>query len=196
MAKFYYVKRDLFDTPQGYCFAHCISNDFKLGAGIAVQFDKRYNMRDRLKRNWNTFDTSYVGKALKVDNVYNLITKERCFEKPTYQDLQSALQDMAGQIKQDGVQYLAMPKIGAGLDKLKWTIVLSIIKDVFQDNDDLEITICFLEDDPDFPEDGDNIQGLNSYFEDEEPDGEDWTIVDDNEGDDEDYYGEYDDTQY
>ena len=38
MANFYFVKKNLFDMPQGYCFAHCISEDFKLGAGIAVEF--------------------------------------------------------------------------------------------------------------------------------------------------------------
>ena len=29
--------RDLFSVPDDYYFAHCISADFKLGAGIAVE---------------------------------------------------------------------------------------------------------------------------------------------------------------
>ena len=164
MANFYFVKKNLFDMPQGYCFAHCISEDFKLGAGIAVEFNNRYNMRERLETKCDDRGlVTYVGKAVKIDNVYNLITKKRCFEKPTYQDLQNALNDMALQIENGRVKRLAMPKIGAGLDRLKWTIVLSIIKEAFADNDDLEITICFLDDDTDYP-DNDDIEALGDYF--------------------------------
>lgn len=157
------IKKDLFDIPQGYCFAHCISEDFRLGAGIAVEFNNRYNMRKRLQEKFGT-NGNYIGKALKIDNVYNLVTKQKCFEKPTYQSLQKALEDMATQIKNENVEKLAMPKIGAGLDRLKWTIVLSIIKDVFKDID-VDITICFLDDDPDFSED---VSELSSYFEDDQ----------------------------
>ena len=70
---------------------------------------------------------------------------------------------MALQIENGKVKRLAMPKIGAGLDRLKWTIVLSIIKEAFADNDDLEITICFLDGDPDYP-DNDDIEALGDYF--------------------------------
>ena len=34
---------DLFLVPHGYYFAHCISGDFTLGAGIAVEFDRLLN---------------------------------------------------------------------------------------------------------------------------------------------------------
>lgn len=173
MATITLVKKNLFDVPHGYCLAHCISEDFRLGAGIAVEFNNRYNMRERLQTKFGT-NGDYVGKALKIDNVYNLITKQKCFEKPTYQSLQKALEDMASQIKNDHIKNLAMPKIGAGLDKLKWTIVLSIIKEVFKDTN-VNITICFLDDDPDFSESADE---LSSYFEDEQSDGEDWTACD------------------
>lgn len=166
MAKFYYVKKNLFDMPQGYVFAHCISEDFRLGAGIAVEFNNRYNMRERLENQYNDnkLDCTYVGKALKIDNVFNLITKYKCFEKPTYEDLRSSLKDMAAQVEAENIKRIAMPKIGAGLDKLKWTIVLSIIKEAFADNDDLEITICFLDDDPDYPEEDNDIEAFSDYF--------------------------------
>ena len=32
--------RDLFSAPDEYYFAQCISADFKMGAGIALQFKK------------------------------------------------------------------------------------------------------------------------------------------------------------
>ena len=39
-----YVKGDLFTDRRSF-LAHCISKDFTLGAGIAKQFDKIYDMR-------------------------------------------------------------------------------------------------------------------------------------------------------
>lgn len=34
-------KRDLFSVPNDYYLAHCISADFALGKGIAVEFNKQ-----------------------------------------------------------------------------------------------------------------------------------------------------------
>ena len=42
------VKKDLFTVSNDYALAHCISADFTLGAGIAKEFDKRFNCRIRL----------------------------------------------------------------------------------------------------------------------------------------------------
>lgn len=41
------------------------------------------------------------------------------------------------------IQYLAMPKIGCGLDRLQWGKVREIIKDVFNDVN-IEILVCSL----------------------------------------------------
>lgn len=38
-----YIKGDIFKRKNCY-YAHCISRDYALGAGIAVEFNKRYNM--------------------------------------------------------------------------------------------------------------------------------------------------------
>ena len=79
-------KRDLFTVPQGYYLAHCISGDYALGAGIATQFVEVYNMRYKLHNHYPIPDGekyANVGKALLVDNVFNLVTKARCFHKPT-----------------------------------------------------------------------------------------------------------------
>lgn len=163
MARVTCIQKDLFDMPHGYCLAHCISEDFALGAGIAVEFEKRYNMRDRLKARCQTKYTTYVGTAIKIDNVYNLITKKRCYEKPTYNDLKQALMGMALDIDVNDVKTLAMPKIGAGLDKLRWEIVYAIILDVFRDID-VDITICFLEGDADFSIGESDLKPLEDYF--------------------------------
>ena len=133
-------KRDLFTMPQGYYLAHCISADFALGAGIAKVFDNVYSMRYKLFKNY----PNYVyrgGDALPIDNVFNLVTKAKCFQKPTYESLREALEMMKEQIDFLGITKLAMPKIGCGLDRLQWSNVYDIICEVFEDMD-IEIVIC------------------------------------------------------
>ena len=34
--------RDLFSVPDDYYLAHCISADFGMGAGIVIEFNKRF----------------------------------------------------------------------------------------------------------------------------------------------------------
>ena len=118
------VQQDLFTVPQGYYLAHCISGDYALGAGIAKKF-------------------ANVGRALLVDNVFNLVTKQRCFHKPTYDSLYDTLIDMRELCADFGITKLAMPLIGCGLDKLDWEQVKDVIDDVFNETD-IEILICKL----------------------------------------------------
>lgn len=135
-------KRDLFTMPQGYYLAHCISADFALGAGIAKKFDEVYNMRFKLFRNHNNYIYK-GGDALLIDNVFNLVTKQKCWHKPTYESMRDALEMMKEQIDFLRVTKLAMPKVGCGLDKLSWDKVYEIICEVFDDMD-IEIVICEL----------------------------------------------------
>lgn len=128
---------DLFTAPQGYYLAHCISGDFALGAGIAKKFNEVYNMRFKLQRNYPIVDGEnydYVGKALLVDNVFNLVTKARYFHKPTYDSLYETLVDMRKQCENLNITKLAIPKIGAGLDRLDWNKTTNIIKEIFEDS--------------------------------------------------------------
>ena len=41
--------RDLFSVADDYFLAHCISADFAMGKGIAVEFNKRFNTKTKLK---------------------------------------------------------------------------------------------------------------------------------------------------
>lgn len=138
--------RDLFTVPQGYYLAHCISGDYSLGAGIAAQFVDIYNMRYKLHRNYPIPDGEKfvnVGEALLVDNVFNLVTKDRVYHKPTYDTLIETLEDMKEQCENLDIDKIAMPRIGCGLDGLSWDTVEEIIKEVFEDTD-MEILICTL----------------------------------------------------
>ena len=75
--------------------------------------------------------------------IFNLITKEKYWHKPTYETITSCIEDLAFQCKKDNIQCLAMPIIGCGLDRLKWDKVREIIEKSFKDID-TEILICIL----------------------------------------------------
>lgn len=134
--------RDLFTVPQGYYLAHCISADFALGAGIAKVFDNVYNMRFKLFRMYDEYKYQ-GGDALLVDNVFNLVTKPKCYHKPTYDSLREALESMRAQMELFAVTKLAIPMIGCGLDRLNWEDVYAIIEDVFADSN-VDILVCQL----------------------------------------------------
>lgn len=135
-------KKDLFTVSQGYYLAHCISADFILGAGIAKKFDEVYNMRFKLYREYDEYDYE-GGDALLIDNVFNLVTKPKCYHKPRYEAVREALKTMKDIMKMNATTKLAMPKIGCGLDHLNWDEVYDIICEVFEDTD-VEILICEL----------------------------------------------------
>lgn len=137
------VQKDLFTMPQGYYLAHCISADFALGAGIAKAFDSVYNMRFKLFRQYPDYEY-HGGDALLIDNVFNLVTKYKCWHKPTYESLRDALEMMKEQLEFMDATKLAVPMLGCGLDKLQWAQVENIIKDVFTDTD-VDIVVCVLE---------------------------------------------------
>lgn len=138
--------RDLFSVPNDYYLAHCISADYALGAGIAVEFNKRFDMRRKLHKIWPDCWTYMIshdldGDCLLIDNVLNLITKEKYYHKPTYYTMHQALYMMKVVCEYNNIKKVAMPLIGCGLDKLKWDKVSQIIKDIFADTD-IEILVC------------------------------------------------------
>lgn len=137
-----FENKDLFTVPQGYYLAHCISADFALGAGIAKTFDEVYNMRFKLFRAYDDY-VYECGDALLVDNVFNLVTKPKCYQKPRYDAIQEALDAMKHIMAINATTKLAMPKIGCGLDRCEWSKVYDIICEVFEDTD-VEILICEL----------------------------------------------------
>lgn len=113
------VEKDLFSVDPQYSLVHCVSADFALGAGIAKQFDTRFNMRYELFEKYGSYHFT-GGKCLKIGSVFNLVTKDKCWQKPTYKALREALEDMKKQAVTLKIKYLAMPLIGCGLDRLEY----------------------------------------------------------------------------
>jgi hypothetical protein len=146
-------KGNLFDLEDTHYLVHCVSADFALGQGIAKEFVKRKQMRVYLEGyiNMSTISpTEYdiiqrVYPCILINKVFNLVTKQRYWHKPTYESLTRALVSMRSIVSQGTIKKIAMPRIGCGLDRLNWSKVKSIIEDVF-DNVDCEIIVRYLED--------------------------------------------------
>ena len=139
-------KRDLFSVPDDYYLAHCISADFAMGKGIAVEFNRRFDMKNKLKAHYPDYLDQWQREkkrsgCILAGRVFNLITKERYFQKPTYETLRGALECMKALCVQKGVRRAAMPVIGCGLDRLAWEQVSAVIQDVFSDTG-TEILVC------------------------------------------------------
>jgi O-acetyl-ADP-ribose deacetylase (regulator of RNase III) len=102
-----------------------------MGKGIAAEFKKRFNGVKELKA-----QDRKVGQAavLKTDQkkVYYLVTKERYYQKPTYESLRSSLLVMKTLMVSAGEREIAMPRIGCGLDRLCWEEVYAILKEIFE----------------------------------------------------------------
>ena len=124
---------DLFELKDTHLLVHCISRDCALGAGIASTFKKYYpDLASDLSiyiKQTNTDRRCLIFKG----KVANLITKERYFNKPTYDDIQLALDELKQIIINKGYTKIAMPKIGCGLDNLSWVKVKKMIIQTFNE---------------------------------------------------------------
>ncbi|XP_013414013.1 O-acetyl-ADP-ribose deacetylase 1 [Lingula anatina] len=133
---------DLFSCEETSSLAHCISADVKMGKGIAVIFKRKFQGEEEIKRQGQTPGGLAVLKRGKRF-VYYLVTKEKYWNKPTYDTLRSSLINMRMHCTENKVKELCMPKIGCGLDGLQWPRVKEIIKEVFDDSD-MKLTVYTL----------------------------------------------------
>lgn len=142
---------DLFSYyDKGYYLVHCISADFKLGAGIAKEFDKRFDIRYDLlyfygEKWYEDYADRFPGCVFyhKKKRIIDLVTKERYWHKPTNYSMLKSLEKLKDGCICFNITKIAMPKIGCGLDKLKWEDVSSMIQKIFSDTD-IEIVVCYL----------------------------------------------------
>uniref|UniRef100_A0A3P8WQ02 O-acyl-ADP-ribose deacylase 1 n=1 Tax=Cynoglossus semilaevis TaxID=244447 RepID=A0A3P8WQ02_CYNSE len=137
-----YVTGDLFSCPRDEALAHCISEDCRMGAGIAVLFKQKFKGVERLKEQKKVPGQCAV---LQRDGrfVYYLVTKKRASQKPTYDSLTRSLEDMKSHCLRNEVTKISMPRIGCGLDRLEWRRVAVILEQVFK-HTNISITVYSL----------------------------------------------------
>ncbi|KAJ8928079.1 hypothetical protein NQ314_019393 [Rhamnusium bicolor] len=67
-------------------------------------------------------------------NIHYLVTKSKFYHKPSYQILWQSLWYLKEYCVNHHDQFLAMPKIGCGIDKLNWDFVFSMVKYIFKNS--------------------------------------------------------------
>nr|XP_032609036.1 ADP-ribose glycohydrolase OARD1 isoform X1 [Taeniopygia guttata] len=136
------VKGDLFSCPGTDALAHCISEDCRMGAGIAVLFKKKFGgVQELLDQKKKTGEVAVLQRDERY--IYYLITKQKVSHKPTYESMQKSLEAMKAHCLNNGVTDISMPRIGCGLDGLQWEKVSAILEEVFA-NTDIKITVYSL----------------------------------------------------
>jgi len=131
------IRGNVFEAQGDPYFAHCIASDLRMGAGIAVQFQKKFGLRDMLLSSGEELDSP---TCVFVGRVFNLITKKRSNGKPTPLSIRLAVRRMAELAVDHKVERIAMPRIGCGLDRQSWAVVREIIREELADIDvDVEV---------------------------------------------------------
>ena len=129
------IHGNLFEHLDDRTPTHCISQDCRMGAGIAAPMKKVFKLGSLTAENFPD--------CIYYHGVMNLITKKVYYGKPTYQTLEQSLLKMREVMREEGINRLVMPKIGCGLDRLQWPRVREMLEDIFQGTD-ADILVCHL----------------------------------------------------
>ncbi|XP_061218993.1 ADP-ribose glycohydrolase OARD1 isoform X1 [Neopsephotus bourkii] len=136
------VKGDLFTCPPQDALAHCISEDCRMGAGIARLFKEKFGgVQELLAQQKKTGEVAVLQRDDRY--IYYLITKKKASHKPTYDSMRKSLEAMKAHSLNNGVTDISMPRIGCGLDGLDWNKVSAILEEVFEGTD-IKITVYTL----------------------------------------------------
>ncbi len=131
------LRGDMFEgCGAGDSLCHCVSVDMAMGKGIAVEFKKRFGSVAELKRQGAAVGQGAVlarPGAPATASVYYLVTKEKFWNKPTLLSLRASLEWMREHAVRHGATGIAMPRIGCGLDGLRWEDVRELLVQVFGD---------------------------------------------------------------
>ena len=116
---------------------HCISADAKKSIGFADFISHKIpGLRSTCKK-----AKLFMGQVFPFCDstgrryIYNLVTKERFFDKPDLSTLLTTLETMKSHAAMYGVSTIAIPNIGCRLDQKKWQEVVKQLRDVFAFSD-------------------------------------------------------------
>ena len=132
-------------------FAHYISADCVMIAGIAIKFVDWFKKKYRLNlRSFCSCGGTNEGTCIDTGTLFNLVTKKCYGDKPTYSSLERSLKCMARIYMQnyvinsmDGVEAKLTTIVMPCIDELDWTRVRNIIFKVFR-YIPVNIIVCYL----------------------------------------------------
>jgi O-acetyl-ADP-ribose deacetylase (regulator of RNase III) len=145
LEKFTFTERqgDLFvDASLTDALAHCVSQDLRMGKGIADIFKKKYGGLSELKAQQRKVgQVAYLQRDDRY--IFYLITKYGVYDKPAHDDFENSLVELRRLCEQLGVKGLSVPRIGTGLDGLSLNFVKDAINRAF-DGSNIRVTMFYL----------------------------------------------------
>ena len=154
------IKRDICTMPDEYIIAHNIDGgEVALGAGVALALCNKYpalrgsvqNIIKETKEEGNLV----VGDIFPVEcngrTIINMVTKEHFYFRVGYgiseedylKNEKDCLLELRKIMVEAGLNKLALPKIGAGLDGCPWEKTYNLITSIFEDTN-IDICICII----------------------------------------------------
>ena len=130
-----YVRGDLFYS-RAQTLAHGVNCRGRMGAGIALEFRRRYPVmfkeyQQRCKDGRLRPGEYFLWRSAE-DWILNLATQDT-LGGATLDIVRRALEALAAHYEAEGITSVAMPRIGAGLGGLEWHEVKALINDVLSD---------------------------------------------------------------
>ena len=134
---------DLFhvDDKETY-YAQGISADFVMKKGISVKFNMSYNTKQRLiakygdyLKKWDSVNDSSHGFCILEDKVLNLVIKRNYYDEPSLIAVSMAFFEMRRIILSKDIKLISMPRVGCGLEGLKWEDVKQQLIIALEDTD-------------------------------------------------------------
>ncbi|KAF0684087.1 Uncharacterized protein FWK35_00039306 [Aphis craccivora] len=134
------LKGSIFNCPNNFAIAHCISADLKMNKGITNLICKVYG------------DTSpqlalqkiNVGNTIPINNdnktIFHLITKQLYYHKPKYEDLKASVDNLKLEAIRLNIFKIAIPTQISGPHEFSWPIIKQLIYSEFE-NTNIEIYI-------------------------------------------------------
>ena len=121
---------NVFDSKDS--IAHCVSADFKMSAGIARHFKRKFPTKypSNLDHSYTQLWPQWLPETRRY--LYHLVTKQKYFNKPTFSTLRASLERMRTHAENNGFSRISMPCIGTGLDQLDWDKVKLLIQETFR----------------------------------------------------------------
>jgi O-acetyl-ADP-ribose deacetylase (regulator of RNase III) len=129
-----FTKGDLFATEGLHAYAQGCNCAGAMGAGIAIEFKKRW------PRMFEEYEVRCTDKRFKLGDVfvwteegttlYNLGIQEHWRKKSQLPALAKSLRAMVQLAATSGIERVGLPRIGAGLGGLDWMRVKRVLNDV------------------------------------------------------------------
>lgn len=142
---------DVCNQKRNVVIAHCISVDCAMGAGVVIPIKKKFPGLKPACQEYVANSKDALGSTFRYETdagvCYNMFTKRHVRDNfKTLGDayltsLHFCLIDLRESMIANNEEFLAIPKIGSGLDCCSWATVKSIIEEVFSATD-IKIKVC------------------------------------------------------